>query len=108
MEDRILVVAGSDTGNSGAGTLLGLASQLELSLMVEAGLTPRQSLQAATINAALMVGRQKDLGTIEAGKLADMVILDADPLADIRNVRTIFRIIKGGRVYDQAWLLRSA
>ncbi|CAN5688489.1 amidohydrolase family protein [soil metagenome] len=103
----ILVVAGSDTGNSGAGTLLGLSSQLELWLMVEAGLTPGQSLQAATINAALMVGRQKDLGTIEAGKLADLVILDADPLADIRNVRTIFRVIKGGIVYDQVTLLRG-
>ncbi len=104
----ILVVAGSDTGNSGAGTLLGLSSQLELWLMVEAGLTPEQSLRAATINAALMVGRQKDLGTIEAGKLADLVILDADPLVDIRNVRSIFRIIKGGIVYDQVGLLRAA
>lgn len=104
----ILVVAGSDTGNSGAGTLLGLSSQLELWLMVEAGLTPAQSLQAATINAALMVGRQQDIGTIEAGKLADMLILDADPLADIRNVRSIFRIIKGGVVYDQVGLLRAS
>src|SRR5207244_13252374 len=65
----ILVVAGSDTGNSGAGTLLRLASQLELQLLVEAGLTSREVLQAATINAARMVGREKDLGTIEPGKL---------------------------------------
>ena len=103
----ILVVAGSDTGNSGAGTLLGLSSQLELWLMVESGLSAAQVLQSATINAAQMVGRQKDMGTIEPGKVADLVLLDADPRADIRNVRNIFKVVKGGVVKDQATLLRG-
>jgi len=104
-EAGILVVAGSDTGNSGAGTLLGLASQLELLLLLEAGLSPELVLQAATINAARMLGREKDFGTIEAGKLADLLILDANPLIDIRNIRRINRVIKGGLSYKQSELL---
>jgi len=101
----ILVVAGSDNGDSGSGVLLGLASQVELQLMVEAGLTPLEVLRSATINAARMIGREKELGSVESGKLADLVILDANPLANIGNIRKIYRVIKGGVVYDQAELL---
>ena len=68
--------------------------------MVAAGLTPGDALRAATINAARMIGREKDLGTIEPGKLADLVILDGDPLADIRNTTRIYRTLKGGVVYE--------
>ena len=103
----LLVVAGSDTGNSGAGLLNGLTAQLELQLLVESGLSPRQVLSIATINAARMAGREHELGSVEPGKLADLVILDADPLADINNVYRIFRVVKGGVVYRQAELLRS-
>ncbi|MFN2533531.1 MAG: amidohydrolase family protein [Pyrinomonadaceae bacterium] len=104
----ILLVAGSDTGSSGSGVVLGLSSQLELTLLVEAGLTPRETLQAATLNAARMVGREQDLGTVQRGKLADLLILEADPIADIGNVRRIFRVIKGGAVHDPAELFRAA
>jgi imidazolonepropionase-like amidohydrolase len=99
----IPVLAGTDT--SVAGVLLGVSSQAELALMVEAGLTPAEALGAATINAARFLGRAKEQGSVEAGKLADLVILDADPLSDIRNVRRIHRVIKGGIVYDPATLL---
>ncbi len=102
----LLVVPGSDTGNSGAGLLNGLTAQLELRLLVESGLSPRQVLRIATINAARMVGQEHALGSVEPGKLADMVILDADPLADIENVYRIFRVVKGGVVYRRAELLR--
>jgi imidazolonepropionase-like amidohydrolase len=94
----IPIVLGTDTGFQGV--LIGVATQLELELLVEAGLTPSQALNAGTINAARMIGREKDLGTIEAGKLADLVILDADPLQDIRNVTRIFRTMKGGVLYE--------
>ncbi|HWP43695.1 MAG TPA: amidohydrolase family protein [Blastocatellia bacterium] len=100
----IPVVLGSDS----AGGFVGLASQIELALQAESGLTPQEVLQTATINAARMIGREKDLGSIEPGKLADMVVLDADPLADIRNVRFVHRVIKGGRIYDPAELFQRA
>jgi imidazolonepropionase-like amidohydrolase len=102
----IPVVTGTDTGI--LGVVLGPASLLELLLHVEAGLKPDQVLQAATINAARMVGRDGDLGTLEPGKLADMLILDADPLADLGNARRIHRIVKGGVTYDPADLHRLA
>ncbi|HUI26922.1 MAG TPA: amidohydrolase family protein [Candidatus Kryptonia bacterium] len=100
----IPVVAGTDTGLGGV--IVGVASQLELQLLAQAGLTPKDVLAAATINAATMVGAQKNLGTVEVGKLADMVILDADPLADISNVRHVSRVIKGGLVYDPDEVVR--
>src|SRR5687768_13812322 len=67
-----------------------------LELLVDAGLTPQDALRAATINAARMIGREQDRGTVEAGKLADLVILEANPLQDIRNVSRIYRTVKGG------------
>jgi imidazolonepropionase-like amidohydrolase len=101
----IPVVMGTDTGFFGV--MMGAASHLELALMVEAGLSPNAALHAATINAARMLGHERDAGSIETGKQADLVILDANPLGDIRNVSRIFRIVKGGVVYDPAQLLSN-
>jgi imidazolonepropionase-like amidohydrolase len=98
----IPVVMGSDTGFFGV--LLGVSSQVEMELMVEAGLKPADALRAATINAARMLGREKEQGTVEAGKVADLLILDANPLDDIKAVRSINRVVKGGIVYDPARL----
>jgi imidazolonepropionase-like amidohydrolase len=103
----LLVVAGTDTNV--AGVLMGISSQMELVLLVEAGLTPAEALGAATNNAARMLGRETEQGTVETGKLADLVVLDADPLVDIRNVTRLHRVIKDGVIYDPAELLaRSA
>ena len=101
----IPVLAGTDT--SVFGVLLGVSSQMELMLMVEAGLKPAEVLRTATINAARMLGREKEQGTLEAGKLADMVILDANPLTDMRNITKIHRVIKGGVIYDPIQLLQT-
>lgn len=101
----ILVVAGTDTSVSGV--LLGVSSQMELVLLVESGLTTTEALRTATLNAATMLGREKDLGTVETGKLADLVVLDANPLADIRNIRKVHRAIKGGVIYDPAQILAT-
>lgn len=98
------VVMGSDTGF--VGVLLGAATQLEMELMVEAGLTPADVLRAATLNAARMIGKESELGSIEAGKQADLLILNANPLDDIRAMRRIHRVIKGGIVHDPAALAR--
>jgi len=100
----ILVVAGTDTGVPGV--LLGVSSQTELVMLVEAGLKAEEALRTATINAAKMLKREKEQGTVERGKLADLVILDANPLADIKHIRRIHRVLKAGIVYDPAELLK--
>jgi imidazolonepropionase-like amidohydrolase len=101
----ILVVAGTDTGVPEV--LLGPSSQTELVILVEDGLKVEDALRTATINAAKMLRREKGQGAVETGKLADLVILDADPLADIRNIRRIHRVLKAGVVYEPAELLRT-
>lgn len=101
----IPVLAGTDTGVTGV--LLGVPSQMELALLVEAGLTPADALRTATINPARALGREKDLGTVEIGKLADLVILDGDPLADVGNIRKIHRVIKGGIVHEPSQLVSA-
>ena len=73
----------------------------ELEHLVEAGLSPAAALSAATWNAARFFGRERELGTVETGKLADLVILDANPLADIRNVKSVYAVILNGRYFDR-------
>ncbi len=74
----------------------------ELGLLVEAGLTSLQALQAATRNPAHGLGFGDDLGTVEVGKLADLVLLDADPLADIANTTRVSAVVANGRLFEQA------
>lgn len=76
----------------------------ELDALVRAGLPPLAALQAATVNPARFFDVEAELGSIQAGKLADIVLLDADPLADIDNTRRINTVISKGRVYDRAAL----
>jgi imidazolonepropionase-like amidohydrolase len=71
---------------------------LELEEMVAAGLSPLEALHAATGAAAEIIGADHDLGTIEAGKLADLVLLEADPSSDIRATRRIRAVVLGGQV----------
>ena len=78
----------------------------ELELLVAAGLPPAAALIAATKHNARAIGQADQLGTIKPGKVADLVILDADPLLDIRNTRRIHRVIHAGLVVDPAALLR--
>jgi imidazolonepropionase-like amidohydrolase len=93
----VTIAMGTDTGP--AGRFQGYFELMELELMVKAGLTPRQALQSATRDAARCWRADKELGTLEAGKWADFVVLDADPLADISNVRKISEVyIAGNRV----------
>jgi Tol biopolymer transport system component/imidazolonepropionase-like amidohydrolase len=79
---------------------------MELEQLVAAGLTPAQAIQAGTGGAARILGADKDLGTIQVGKWADLVILDADPLADIRNSRRIWQIVHNGRLVDRSEILK--
>ncbi|MDA2930384.1 DPP IV N-terminal domain-containing protein [Acidobacteria bacterium AH-259-O06] len=94
------VVAGSDT------PLAGLSLHWELQHLVEAGMTPMEALLAATRDAAAALGYPDDLGTIEEGKIADIVLLDADPLEEITNTLRIATVIHDGKVVDREALLR--
>ncbi len=76
----------------------GAAVHRELELLVQAGLTPLEALQAATRDNAVAAGREKELGTVEVGRKADLVILDANPLADITNTQKIDTVVRGGRI----------
>lgn len=78
----------------------------ELKLLVDSGLTPMEALVAATGQAAELLGQQNVLGTVEKGKLADMVILDADPLEDITNVQHISAVLKSGEVVSGSGLIK--
>jgi Tol biopolymer transport system component len=81
---------------------------LELEEMVAAGLSPLEALHAATGGAARIMGAERDLGTIEPGKWADLVILDADPTVDIRNTRRIRAVIQAGRLLDRDAVVAGA
>ena len=74
--------------------------------MVQAGLTPLEALQTATVNPAKVLDMADSLGTIEAGKLADLVLVDANPLTDIANTRLIRAVVADGRLYRRASLDR--
>ncbi len=91
----VLVAFGSDTGPPAR--FQGFFEHRELELMVAAGLTPAQALQAATSNAAAALRISSDFGALAKGKRADLILLDADPLADIRNTRKINKVWIGGR-----------
>ena len=78
---------------------------MELEELVGAGLSPLEAIHAATGAAARIIGAEQDLGTIEVGKSADLVVLDADPVADIRNTRRIQAVLQSGRVLDRAALV---
>jgi imidazolonepropionase-like amidohydrolase len=96
------ILAGTDVGNPWL--VAGFSLHDELALFVHAGVTPLAALQAATINAARYLGALDSLGTIAEGKIADLVLLDANPLDDIRNTRRIRAVIVDGRFLTRAAL----
>ena len=96
-------MAGTDTA-AGVHIFPGFSLHQELVLFQSAGLTPLQALQTATLNPARFMGRTADLGTVAKGKLADLVILDADPLNDIANTQKIRGVILAGRYFDRSAL----
>jgi imidazolonepropionase-like amidohydrolase len=92
-----VVVAGTDQS-------LGPALHRELELLVEGGIPPLDAIGIATRNGALFLGKERDLGTLEEGKLADIVLLDANPAEDIDNLKRIHAVVKGGIVVDRSSL----
>jgi imidazolonepropionase-like amidohydrolase len=98
----IPVAMGTDAGNPL--TLHGPSVYLEIEALNRAGLSPMDVIVAATRNGALAMGQLEDFGTIEPGKTADLVILSAYPLSDVRNIRRIERVVRAGVVHDRSSL----
>ena len=94
-------MAGTDTA-AGVHIFPGFSLHDELGLFVKAGLTPMQALQTATRNPAQFLGRLADMGTVEKSKVADLVLLDANPLADIGNTQKIRAVVLAGRYFSRA------
>jgi imidazolonepropionase-like amidohydrolase len=95
------IVAGTDQ------TVPGHSLYREIELYVQAGFTPMEAIQAATIVPARVMGLDKEVGTVEAGKRADVIILDGNPLESIRNIRKVEFVISNGTMYNCAELWRS-
>ncbi len=93
----VRLLAGTDTA-AAVDVLPGFSLHTELEYFVQAGLTPMEALQTATLNPALFLGIQEQSGTVQKGKLANLVLLDADPLQDIRNTRRIAAVILNGKL----------
>jgi imidazolonepropionase-like amidohydrolase len=100
-----LVKAGGNvvTGTDAPAVLPGASLHRDMELLVLAGLSPMQAIQAATKVGAAYLGKEKELGTIEPGKLADLVVIDGDPLKDITQTRRIHTVIKDGDVIDTSY-----
>jgi hypothetical protein len=105
----VKVMLGTDS--VGSYVFPGFAVHDELQELVKAGLTPAEALKAATWNGAEFLGRTSESGSVETGKLADLILLDANPLIDIRNTRKIAAVVLSGRYFDRSaldQLLRTA
>ena len=101
---RKVMLAGGIVGMGSHGEIPGLGFHWEMEAHVMGGWTPAEVLRAATLGSAEAIGRESDLGSLESGKIADMVILDRDPLTDIRNTLAISMVMEGGRLYDGSTL----
>jgi imidazolonepropionase-like amidohydrolase/Tol biopolymer transport system component len=103
-EAKKLMDKGVQVSIGAHGQQSGLGSHWELWSFVRGGWSPIEALRAATIMPATSLGYAKDVGSLEVGKLADLVVLDADPTLDIRNSDKISKVMLGGRLYDSATL----
>jgi imidazolonepropionase-like amidohydrolase len=101
--DGVSVLAGSDGGGAPF-VIPGFDLHNELGVLVDAGFTPLEALQSATLDAAQFLGRTDDFGTIANGKAADLVLLDANPLEDIHNTQKIRAVVVQGKYLDRAAL----
>jgi imidazolonepropionase-like amidohydrolase len=94
-------LAGTDTA-AGVYVFPGFSLHEELQLFVQAGFTPLEALQCATRNPAEYLGKLDEMGTVEKGKVADLVLLDANPLDDIANTQRIAGVVAAGRYLSRA------
>jgi Tol biopolymer transport system component/imidazolonepropionase-like amidohydrolase len=97
---KLVLDAGAKIQLGAHGQLQGLGAHWELWMFTQGGMTPIEAIRCATLYGALYIGMEKDLGSIEVGKLADLVVMDKSPLDDIHNSESIHYVMKNGRLYD--------
>jgi imidazolonepropionase-like amidohydrolase len=100
-----LLTAGADP--AGFGNLPGFGDQRQIELLVDAGFTPVEAIRIATLNGAIYLGRQDQIGSIAIGKNADLVVIKGDPAAHITDIENVERVFKDGVGYDTKKLLES-
>jgi hypothetical protein len=103
---KALLDAGVGVNVGAHGQMAGLAAHWELWMLEQGGMTPHEALRCATLNGARYVGLDGDVGSIETGKLADLIVLSANPLEDIRDSEAIQYTILGGRLFD-SWTMQE-
>jgi imidazolonepropionase-like amidohydrolase len=101
-----LLLAGPDPVGLG-GNLPGFGDQREIELLVEAGFAPVEAIKIATLNGALFLGRDRQIGSIATGKNADLVVVEGDPAAKITDIENVEIVFKDGVGYDPRLLLDS-
>jgi imidazolonepropionase-like amidohydrolase/Tol biopolymer transport system component len=99
---KALADAGTKVNLGAHGQLQGLGAHWELWMFVQGGMSPMQALRAATLNGAQYIGLDDDIGSLESGKLADLIVLEKNPLEHIRNSESIKYVMLNGRLYDAA------
>lgn len=95
-----LADAGVKVNVGGHGQLQGLGFHWELWMLTQGGMSNMEALKAATINGAAYIGKEDEIGSLKVGKLADLVVLDKNPLDDIHNTQTVRYVMVNGRLYD--------
>ena len=98
--EGVVLLAGTDVARKTGPIQPGLGLHQELEDLVEIGLTPGQALRAATLHPAIVLGRRAEYGGIEPGKVADLVLLEGNPLEDIKQTREIAAVVLRGRLLD--------
>jgi Tol biopolymer transport system component len=96
--------AGGLVGVGSHGNMPGIGTHFELQALASGGMTPMEVLRAGTIGSAETIGREAEVGSLEPGKYADILILKRNPLEDVKNTLSLLQVVKGGRIYDAATL----
>lgn len=105
-QEGVRIIAGTDAGYLNSFNYPGAALHDELGIFVKYGLTPSQALRSAVVEGPRFLGKLDRYGSVEAGKVADLIVLDANPLQDIAATRRLHLVVSRGKVYDRAQLDR--
>ena len=103
-ENIAKIVAAGGVAALGTDQSSGPATQREMELLAQAGIKPSEIIRIATLNGAVFLGKERDMGTVSEGKIADLLLLNADPTVDINNAKNIALVMKGGDMIDESKL----